>query len=313
MPARRAARTTAGGGCRLQRAALAGIVGVGAVATGHRQVGDLARDPVRAAEQLVADDQAHADARADVHEREAVHLPAVPVGPLGQGRRIHVVLHHQGLPEHLPQARQHRRAVPAGQAAGEGHGVAAGVVDTGAADDRLGHVRQRETGLGAQALGQADQFLDPAAPAGGVRPRRGPGPDLAGQVGEGAADVLRPHVQAEHEACLRPDLIQQRGPARPADALARFPDQARLLDGGEGEGHGGLGQPGQPGQVGAGAGAVVPDVPEQKLFVERPDELGTRGRHSPWHARRHDRHCHLRRQSCPKYYREHIRPAGRFP
>src|SRR6202023_869387 len=64
LPAPRAARTGRGGG-RLQCPALAGVLGVGAVPAGHRQVGDLARDPVCTAEKLAADDQPHADAGAD--------------------------------------------------------------------------------------------------------------------------------------------------------------------------------------------------------------------------------------------------------
>jgi len=67
-----------------------------------------AGDPVRAAHQLAADDEAHADARADVHEGEVVDLPAVAERPLGQGGSVHVVLHHQRRAERLAQAGQRR-------------------------------------------------------------------------------------------------------------------------------------------------------------------------------------------------------------
>src|SRR6516162_9283438 len=112
------------------------------------------------------------------------------------------------------------------------------------------------------------------------------------------------------EACDRADDRTRTSPARSASAPARLPDQARLLDRGERQGDGGLGQPGQPGQVGPGTRAVVADVPEQQLFVERADELGTRGRHGPWHASRHDRH--RRHQSCPNYYGRSTRQAERL-
>jgi len=47
-----------------------------------------------------------------------------------------------------------------------------------------------------------------------------------------------------------------------------------VLEVGEGERHGGFGEPGYPGQVGPRERAVVADLFEQELFVHRPDQLG---------------------------------------
>jgi hypothetical protein len=77
---------------------------VRAYPAGQRHERDLPRDAVRAAQQLAADHEAHADAGADVHEGEVVDLPAVPERSFGQGGGVHVILHHQRRPERLAQA-----------------------------------------------------------------------------------------------------------------------------------------------------------------------------------------------------------------
>ena len=65
---------------------------VGRIAGEEWHEGDLARHPVHAAAQPAAEDEAHADARADVHESEALTGTPVAVGLLGERGRVHVVL-----------------------------------------------------------------------------------------------------------------------------------------------------------------------------------------------------------------------------
>src|SRR6202012_678552 len=95
---------------------------------------------------------------------------------------------------------------------------------------------------------------------GSAGPHLGPGPDVAGQVGDRAPDVLVPDVQAEHQAGVRPDLVQPGRPPRHPGALPGDPDQARALDVAQRQRHRGLGQPGDPGELGPGAGTPLADV-----------------------------------------------------
>jgi oligopeptide/dipeptide ABC transporter ATP-binding protein len=250
---------------------------VGARPAGQRHESDLPRDAVRTAEQLAADDQPHADARANVHEREIVDIPAVAERALGQGGGVHVVLHHQRRPERLPQPGQRRGAVPATQAAGELQRVPARVVDSRAADHGLGDGRPWHARVLAQHVRQLDELGHPPADARSVGPQRFPGPDFPGEVGDRAADIFEPDVQAEHQACVGPDLVQPRRPARHAGPLPGDADQAGPLDIAEGQRHRGLGQAGDPGQLGPRAGTKLADVLEQQLLVHRPDQRGTRG------------------------------------
>jgi hypothetical protein len=265
-----------GRGRRLKCPALARLVLVGARAAGQRHERDLPGHTVRAAQQLAADDEAHADARADMHEGEVVDLPAVAQSAFGQGGGVHVVLHHQRWPERLPQPGQRRRAVPAAQPASEFHGVAARIVDAGTADHGLSDGRTGHARVLAQQTGQLDQFGDPGPDAGGVGSQRGPGPDLAGQVSDRAADVLVPEVQAEHEPGVGPDLVQPGRATGHAGPLSRDADQASPLHVVQGQGHGGLGQAGDTGQLGPRAGTALADVLHQQLLVHRPDQRGTR-------------------------------------
>jgi hypothetical protein len=233
---------------------------VGVRAAGQRHERDLPGHAVRAAQQLAADNEAHADARADMHKGEVVDLPAVAQSAFGQGGGVHVVLHHQRRPECLPQPGQRRRPVPAAQPASELHGVPARVVDAGTADHGLGDGRTGHARVLAQQSGQLDQFGDPGPDAGGVGSQRGPGPDLAGQVGDRAADVLVSDVQAEHEPRVGTDLVEPGRTTGHAGPLSRGADQAGPLHVVQGQGHGGLGQAGDAGQLGPRARAALADV-----------------------------------------------------
>jgi hypothetical protein len=266
-----------GGRGRLERPALAYLVLVGSLPAGQRHERDLPRDAVRAAHQLAAEDKAHADAGPDVHEGEVVDLPAVAERAFGQRGGVDVVLHDQRRPERLPKSGQRRRPVPAAQPAGELHGVPALVVDAGTADHGLGEGRTGRARVLAQQVGQLDQLGDPGPDAGGVGPERGPGPDLAGEIGDPAADVLVPEVQAQHEPGVGPDLVELGRTTGHAGPLPGDADQAGPLDVAESQGHGGLGQAGNPGQLGPRAGTPLADVLQQQLLVNRPDQRGTRG------------------------------------
>ena len=59
---------------------------------------------VHAAAQPAVEHQPHADAGADMHEGEALLVAPVAVGPLGQRRRVHVVLQRHRWAERLAQA-----------------------------------------------------------------------------------------------------------------------------------------------------------------------------------------------------------------
>ena len=78
---------------------------------------------MHAAVQPAAEYQAHADARADVHEREVVGVLADTERALGERRRVHVVLDRKRGAERRPQPGQGLRLVPAWQAAGQRHQV----------------------------------------------------------------------------------------------------------------------------------------------------------------------------------------------
>jgi hypothetical protein len=249
---------------------------VGARPAGQRHERDLPGYAVRAAQQLAAEDETHADTGPDVHEGEVVDLPAVAESAFGQGGGVDIVLHHQRRPERLPQPGQRRRAIPAAQPAGELHGVTARVVDAGTADHGLGDGRTGHARVVAQQAGQLHQLGDPGPDAGGVGPEGGPGPDLAGEIGDRAADVLVPDVQAQHEPGVRPDLVEPGRTAGHAGPLAGDADQADPLDVAERQGHGGLGQAGDAGQLGPRARTALADVLQQQLLVHRPDQRGTR-------------------------------------
>ncbi len=161
----------------------------------------------------------------------------------------------------------------AARTAGQREGIAARVIDAWAADHGLGERRPVDPRHGAQLVGETDQLGQPAAGARRPGPESGAGHHLAGQVSDRAAQVLAADVEAEHQPGVRPDLVQQGGPAGHAGALARLPDQSGPLDVGQCQRHGRLGQPGQPGQVGPRAPAQPADVLQQELLVQRPEQL----------------------------------------
>ena len=232
-----------------------------------------------AADQLPADDQAHADAGADRDEREAAGLAAVAFGLLGQGGGVDVVLHDQVRAELLAQADHDLGTLPAGWPAGQGHDVAVRIPDAGTAEDGLGDGRAVHARVGAEPVGQPDQLADPPPDAGGVQPDRAAGPDHTGQIGDRTPQVLRAQVQAEQVPGVGPDLVQLGGPAGTPGLLTRDPDQAGPFHRGQGQGHGRLGQAGQPGQVGPGTLPQPANVPQEQLLVQRPDQWGARCRH----------------------------------
>ncbi len=115
---------------------------------------------------------------------------------LGESGGINIILYDKILPECLPEAGQHSRAAPAGELAGQRHGVAPRVIHARAADDRLSDGRAVHPGFGAQRVGQPDQLGHPAGHARCPCPGRGLGADIAGQVGQRSAQVLQADVQA---------------------------------------------------------------------------------------------------------------------
>ena len=220
----------------------------------ERHERDLARHPVHAAVQPATEHEPHADAGAHVHEREAVRVPAHPVGALGEGRRVHVVLDRERGPERRPQPGQRLRLVPAGQAAGQRHQVPLRVVDARAADNRRGDLGAGDPGARAQLVGELDKLSDAVADRCRADRRGEPGTDLAGQVGDRAAQVAQADVEAEDEPGVGPDLVKRGGAAGHPGPLAGQPDQPGPLKVRQGERHGRLGQPGHAREVGARAG-----------------------------------------------------------
>src|SRR5215470_8347864 len=65
----------------------------------------------------------------------------------------------------------------------------------------------------ADPVGEPDQLGHALTHARRGAARLGLGPDLAGQIGDRAAQVLVADVQAEHVAGVRPYLVEHRGPA----------------------------------------------------------------------------------------------------
>ena len=122
---------------------------------------------MHASVQPPAEHQAHADARTDVHEREVVGFLANAERPLGERGGVHVVLDRERRTERRAQPGERLRLVPARQAAGQRHQVPLRVVDTGAADDRLGDRRAGDPCVRAQVVGEPDKLGDPAVDAGG--------------------------------------------------------------------------------------------------------------------------------------------------
>ncbi len=243
----------------------------------HRQERDLARHPVHAAVQPAAEHQAHADTGADVHEREAVGLLADTERPLGQRRRVHVVLDRERGAERRAQPDHGLRLVPAGQAAGQRHQVPLRVVDAGAADDRRGYPVAGDPGARAQLVGELDELGHPVADRRRAHRHGQPGTHLARQVGDRSAQVAQADVEAEHEPGLRPDLVQQGGAAGQPRPLARQPDQAGPLKVRQRERDGRLGQPGHARELRPRVGTRGANVVKQQLLVERPDQRRTCG------------------------------------
>jgi hypothetical protein len=110
-----------------------------------------------------ADHQAHADAGADVDERERASVPAMAMLALGEGRCIHVVLDHELGAERLAQLGHDGRPAQTGQLAGHGDGIPARIVNTWAADHRLGNGRPGDARGAAQLIRESDQLSHPPA------------------------------------------------------------------------------------------------------------------------------------------------------
>ena len=242
----------AGGQCAVRAR---GPGGPGGRVAAERQEGDLPGHPVHAAVQPAAEHQAHADARADVHPGEAVGLLPDAERALGERGRVHVVLDRERGAERRPQPGERLRLVPAGQAAGQRHQVPLRVVDARAADNRRGDLGAGDPGARAQLVGELDKLRHPVADRCRAHRHGQPGADVAGQVGDGTAQVAHADVEAEDEPGLRPDLVEQGGTAGHAGPLAGQPDQAGPLQVRQGERHGGLGQPGHAGELRARVGA----------------------------------------------------------
>ncbi len=201
----------------------------------------------------------------------------MPVLALGQRGSVRVVLHEQVGAERGAQVGENGWLVPAGQAAGQRYRVALVIVDARAAEHGLRDIIAADPGRRADTVRELDQLANPLADTCYRAAGLGLGPDLTGQVGDRAAQVLVPDVQPEHVARVRRDLIQHGRPARNAGPLPGRAHQPRPLDVGQRQGHGRLGEPRQPGQVGTRARAELTDLVEQQQLIHRPDELRARG------------------------------------
>ena len=92
------------------------------------------------------------------------------------------------------------------------------VVDTGAAEDGLRDVRDRQAESAGQALAQPAELGDPPAATLGAGAQRVTRPHVTAEVADGAADVLTAHVERQHEPGLGTHLVQHRIRARRAGA-----------------------------------------------------------------------------------------------
>ena len=154
----------------------------------------------------------------------------MPVRPLGQRGRVHVVLDRERGAERLAQPGERLRPVPAGQPAGQRHQVPLRVVDARAADDGLGDAVARDPGARAQLVGERRRVPRPGRPR--VAARTGTedlGPDLAREVGDarraGSAGRCRGRARSPRPAGPRTAAPSGRAPpsAGPASAHQRRP------------------------------------------------------------------------------------------
>ena len=125
-----------------------------------------------------------------------------------------------------------------------------------------------------QDVTERRQLRQPTLGRGGMSLLAGPGAHGTGKVGEGTANKLPADVQTQHIAGLGADLVEHGRGAAHAGAVAGDAQEAVVLQVGDRERHGGLGEPGHPGQIGPRKRTVLADLFQQELLVHRPDELG---------------------------------------
>ena len=98
------------------------------------------------------------------------------------------------------------------------------------------------------------------------------GADGAGQVGDGAADELPADIEAEDEAGIAADLVEDRRAAAAAGAATGALYERGALEVRKGEADGGLRKPRCPRELAARHRPVPSHLLEQELLVQRPHQ-----------------------------------------
>ena len=227
--------------------------------------------------QAAAQHQAHANACTHGDEGKRAHVATVAVVPLGQCGQVDVVLEHHVGPEGPAQVGHHAGLPPAGQAGGQGQGVASRVVDPGATHHDVGDGVRGDPGRLRQLGGQADQLGHPDMALGRMDTSPAPGPHHAGQVGHRAPEELPAHVHRQYETCLGVDLIEHgRGPTT-ALAPAGQAYQPIALQVGQAQPHRRLREPADAREIRPHQRPVPSQGVDQALFVHSPEQLRPAG------------------------------------
>ena len=227
------------------------------------------REPV-AGEELAIDEQAGADALADLDEQEVL-AGGVAVGELGQGGHVGVVGHVHGQAQGALEVTGQGHVVPAEVGRLGDHTVGvdhAGAADADAQDGAVGGGDE----LACQLDGEVHRRLADSIPAGD----RAAVQHLAGEVDDGSVRVLVGAEVEGHDVAGVGDDADEGG--RLADALAGpapdlfhepFVEEAGHQVGGR-RGR----EAGRPGQVGAAQRAVTEQRLQDQAAVVAPGVLG---------------------------------------
>lgn len=196
---------------------------------------------MRAAIELAVGDDAQADAGADRHEHEVVDPTPDAVCLLAERGEIDVVVEQGVLAERGAQRADQIGAFPVGQVGREPQPAAGGIEHAGRAQHGGQHRLARER----LRLGQRLRHLDDARDQQRGARRRAflqPRQDIAGQVGQRAADPGRADVDRHHVAGPRARLVEARLAPGAALAHAHLLDQPEPFQVAERARHGDLGE-----------------------------------------------------------------------
>ena len=260
-----------GGGCRLHRAGAAGVGagGVGAV----RQVGDLARRAVRAAEEPAAHQEPHPDPGADGQADQHVHAERGAQRVLADRAQVGVVLDEHVravLGQRLLEFAQQATALPAGQVRRAVHRACRRIRDAGCADHGGNDVIGRQTRGSHGARNRFPYGPDECARRTAAVRFVQAGDDAAVQIGHRDPDRAPSDVDTDNMPGIRCGLIHHRRAAWPGKAAAGRADQAVALQIEQRLAHRRLGKPGVGGNLWSRGFAVFTEPFQHQALVQRP-------------------------------------------